>query len=52
MVAAMMALAMAAGSPPPASTGKGVWHNPENSVAVQGCLIGGFPCKTQTWRRG
>lgn len=23
-----------------------------NTIAVKGCLIGGFLCKTQTWRRG
>lgn len=48
MVAALMALAMAAGSPAPASPApafpvEGVWHNPKNSVAVK---TGACPDKT------
>ncbi len=35
MIPALMALAMAAGSPAPASRVEGVWHNPKNSVAVR-----------------
>ena len=43
MVAALMALAMAAGSPATASPVEGVWHNPKNSVAVK---TGACPDKT------
>ena len=50
MIPALMALAMAAGSPAPAappaptSTVEGVWHNPKNSVAVKTGACGDKLC--------
>ncbi len=43
MVAALMALAMAAGSPAPAPAVEGIWHNPKNTVAVR---TGACPART------
>lgn len=44
MIPALMALAMAATSPAPASSVEGIWHNPKNSVAVKTGACGDRLC--------
>jgi uncharacterized protein (DUF2147 family) len=44
MIPVMMALAMAVGSPAPASPVEGTWHNPKNSVAVKTGACGDRLC--------